>query len=412
MPVIDQILARIGNGAVWKLSEVGGVLLRGDRVVVPDSLRQRVLNIAHEGHQGVRMMKSYLRSAVWWPKLDADSEKFVKNCRGCILVSTPDVPEPMLRRSLPTGPWQDIAIDFLGPLPGGQHLLVIVDCYSRYLEVCEMNCIDAMETIGRLRAIFGRFGIPSLIKADNGPQFTSEEFREFCSAYGIQLVNTIPYWPQMNGQVERQNRSILKRLRIAQELGKDWQKELHEFLLVYHATNHATTGDAPSKLMFGRRIQSKLPHVPVHFDDEAVRDFDTLQKEKGKNYSDRKRRAAYSEIRVGDAVFVKRMKKNNKLEAEFAPEEYEVVKKYGADVIVRSRLTGKEFRRNTVHLKKVPVGRDEGQLSPDKEIDGTVETGMDEESSNDRGAVLPPENTVRRQRDRQQPSKFKDYVPY
>ncbi|XP_062557197.1 uncharacterized protein K02A2.6-like [Armigeres subalbatus] len=198
-------------------------------------------------------MKSYLRSAVWWPKLDADAEKFVKSCRGCTLVSAPDVPEPMLRRPLPTGPWEDIAIDFIGPLPEGQYLLVLVDCYSRFLEICEMSCIDCAEAIGRLREVFGRFGVPSLLKADNGPQFASEEFKTFCREYGIQLVNTIPYWPQMNGQVERQNRSILKRLRIAQELGKDWRKELSEFILVYHSTNHATTGESPSKLMFGRR---------------------------------------------------------------------------------------------------------------------------------------------------------------
>lgn len=395
-----------------ELCDVGGVLLRGDRIVVPAGLRQQVLNIAHDGHPGVRMMKSYLRSAVWWPKLDADTENFVKSCRGCILVSAPDVPEPMLRKSLPSGPWEDIAIDYLGPLPGGQHLLVIVDCYSRYLEICEMTCIDSTETIGRLREVFGRFGIPSLIKADNGPQFASEEFRTFCSDYGIQLVNTIPYWPQMNGQVERQNRSILKRLRIAQDLGKDWRKELHEFLLVYHATNHTTTGEAPSKLMFGRRIKTRLPQVPVYFDDEAVRDFEGLQKEKGKSYSDRKRRAAYSEIQEGDNVFVKRMKKNHKLEADYSPEEYEVIRKRGSDVVVRSRLSGKEFRRNVTHLKKIPVSPDDPQPSSSKETDHITQDYSTDAETPDPETVQRQEEPIRGQRERQQPTKFKDYVPH
>lgn len=404
-----------------ELCDVGGVLLRGDRVVIPTALRQQVLSIAHDGHPGVRMMKSFLRTAVWWPKLDADTERFVKNCRGCVLVSAPDVPEPMIRSSLPSGPWEDIAIDFLGPLPNGQHLLVIVDCYSRFLEICEMTCIDSTETIGRLRGVFGRFGIPSLIKADNGPQFSSEEFRSFCRDSGIQLVNTIPYWPQMNGQVERQNRSILKRLRIAQELGKDWRKELHDYLLVYHATNHATTGEAPSKLMFGRRIKSKLPRVPVSYDDEAVRDFDNLQKEKGKEYTDKKRRAAYSEVEEGDKVFVKRMKKNHKLEADYSPEEYQVVKKSGSDVIVRSRVSGKEFRRNVTHLKKIPLEQDEAQTEaqttsndetvqviPEDEPTGSKE--LDCEASCETG--VQQQEPLRFRRDRQQPTKFKDYIPY
>lgn len=356
------------------------------------------------------MMKAILRSVVWWPKLDTDVEKYVKSCRGCVLVAAPDVPEPMLRKMLPSGPWEGIAVDYLGPLPDGHHLLVVVDCYSRYLEVCEMDCIDSMETVGRLREMFGRYGVPSTIKADNGPQFASEEFRKFCSGYGIQLVNTIPYWPQMNGQVERQNRSILKRLRIAQELGKDWRKELREFLLVYHANNHATTGEAPSKLMFGRRIKSRLPQVPVYVDDEVVRDFDGLQKEKGKSYADKKRRAEYSDIREGDHVFLKRMKKSHKLEADFSPEEFLVMKKSGSDVIVRSQLSGKEFRLNVTHLKKVPAERDYLQPTSSSETDHTIQDELVRDS--DSNAVQLPDESVRNKRERHQPSKFRDYVPY
>ncbi|XP_058826785.1 uncharacterized protein K02A2.6-like [Topomyia yanbarensis] len=179
-----------------ELCDVGGVLVRGDRIVIPTLLRRRVLDIAHDGHPGMRMMKSYLRSAVWWPKLDSDVETYVKKCRGCTLVTVPDAPEPMI------GSWEDIAVDFLGPLLEDQHLFVVVDSYSRYLEVCEMTRTESKDTIDRLREIFSRYGVPSLIKADNGPQFSSEEFKNFCKEYGIQLVSTIPYWPQMNGQVE------------------------------------------------------------------------------------------------------------------------------------------------------------------------------------------------------------------
>ncbi|XP_055633479.1 uncharacterized protein K02A2.6-like [Toxorhynchites rutilus septentrionalis] len=125
------------------------------------------------------MMKSHLRTSVWWPKLDADVESFVSACRGCTLVSAPNVPEPLIRKELPTGPWNYIAIEYLGPLPEGQHLLVIVDCYSRYLEVCGMMCIDTKTTIDSLRKVFSRYGIPTLIKADNGPQFASKEFNFF-----------------------------------------------------------------------------------------------------------------------------------------------------------------------------------------------------------------------------------------
>jgi len=73
-----------------------------------------------------------------------------------------------------------------------------------------------METIKMLKEIFARNGYPVTMTTDNGRQFTSEEFARFCKECGITLYNTIPYWPQQNGEVERQNRDILKRLKISQ----------------------------------------------------------------------------------------------------------------------------------------------------------------------------------------------------
>ncbi|XP_055598452.1 uncharacterized protein K02A2.6-like [Uranotaenia lowii] len=142
-----------------------------------------------------------------------------------------------------------------------------------------MQDITTTSTIEQLLIIFSRYGLPVVLTADNGPQFISEEFRLFCEEQGIKLESTIPYWPQMNGEVERQNRSILKRLRIAQELGKNWRKELRQYLLTYHSAIHPPTGKSPSELMFGRRLRTKLPCIPMEVcEDEEVRDQDRIQK--------------------------------------------------------------------------------------------------------------------------------------
>ncbi|XP_055585288.1 uncharacterized protein K02A2.6-like [Uranotaenia lowii] len=256
LPIDFRVVSR-------ELCSVQNVLLRGDRIVIPKDLRVLVLCTAHEGHPGIVMMKNHLRTNVWWPKMDAEVEKFVRNCRGCTLVAAPDPPEPMRRSQLPTTPWQSLALDFLGPLPDGQHLLVVIDCFSRFMEICEMNTITSKDVIRELRIMFSRYGVPSVIKADNAPQLSAEcvDFNKFCSDHGIKIVNTIPYWPQANGEVERQNRSILKRLKISQELGKDWRAELRTYLLTYHATRHPTTGKSPGELMFARRIKTKLPSL-------------------------------------------------------------------------------------------------------------------------------------------------------
>ena len=68
--------------------------------------------------------KRRLRSKVWWPGIGKDVEGCCKCCHGCQLVSKPIDPDPMIRTALPRGPWQDVAINFLGPLPSGDNFLL------------------------------------------------------------------------------------------------------------------------------------------------------------------------------------------------------------------------------------------------------------------------------------------------
>lgn len=87
--------------------------------------------------------------------------------------------------------------------------------------------------------------------------------------------------------------------------------------------------------------------------DTEVRDRDMQMKEKGKEYGDKKRRATESDIGIGDKVFVKNIVKENKLTPKFNPDTHTVTNVTNSDVTVRHDETGKEYRRNVVHLKKV-----------------------------------------------------------
>lgn len=82
---------------------------------------------------------------------------------------------------------------FLGPLPSGEYLLVIVDYFSRYKEIEIMKRITAEETTCRLHTIFTRLGYPVTITLDNARQFISTHFDEYCKLHGIQLNYSTPY---------------------------------------------------------------------------------------------------------------------------------------------------------------------------------------------------------------------------
>lgn len=248
-----------------ELYQSGNLLMRGSRLIVPEALRTKVLELAHETHPGIVSMKRRLRQKVWWPGIDKEAERIVKNCKSCIIVSALDPPEPLRSTRMPERPWVDLAADFVGPLPSGDNLLVIVDYFSRFIEVIVMKQITASMTIKALHETFCRFGMPETLKTDNGPQFKSEEFKGFCDQFGIIIRKTTPYWPQANGEVERVNGMIKKHLKISQVEDTDWKWDLRMCVLMYNSTPHSTTGVAPSVLMFGRIMKDKLPSVSGNF---------------------------------------------------------------------------------------------------------------------------------------------------
>ena len=124
------------------------------------------------------------------------------SAHGCQVVGEFQVPEPMKRVKPPTGPWQDIAIDLMGPLPTGESLLVVVDYYSRFYEVAIMCSTAAKRFVDVLTQIFSRYGFPFTLKSDNGPQFCCAEFEKFLSDHGIEHLTSPPLWPQASGHVE------------------------------------------------------------------------------------------------------------------------------------------------------------------------------------------------------------------
>nr|CAH7748208.1 unnamed protein product [Callosobruchus chinensis] len=158
-----------------ELSAMEPVLLRGNRIVIPQALTKRVLELAHEAHPGETVMKRRLRAKVWWPLIDKQTEQFVKACRDCLLVSQPNRPPPMSRHKFPEGPWQCLAIDLMGPLPNKEMVLVLIDYYSGYQEIQFLKSTTSSVIIEYLSQIFVGLGYPKSIRADNGRQFKGKE---------------------------------------------------------------------------------------------------------------------------------------------------------------------------------------------------------------------------------------------
>lgn len=358
----------------YEFCSVGKLVLRGTRIVIPKGLRKRCIELAHEGHLGIVGTKQRLRAKVWWPAIDRDVEKYVRSCYGCQLVSRQSRPEPLKPSDLPAGPWQDVAIDLMGPLPSGDYVFVCVDYYSRYYEIDILKSTTTERIIDSLEKMFLTHGLPLSITSDNGPQFISSVFGEYLKNNEIKHRRVTPLSPSVNGEVERQNQSLLKRLKIAQAEGKNWRNALSTYLMAYRTTPHSVTGATPSEMLMGRKIRTKLPEIQFSLNDEEVRDRDMIMKEKSKSYTDEHRKAEESTLKPGDKVLLKQ-DRENKLSTRFEHEPYTVVHKQGTQVHVESADKITKIR-NSTHVKKFI--EPEIELSTDYD---TTEEIMSEQSA-------------------------------
>ena len=143
-----------------ELTVVDGLVLRGDRAVVPNTLQNKIVNIAHEGHLGITKTKNLLRSRVWFPKMDKITEEVIRNCMAC-QVTTPQTSRLRLKMTkLPKGPMAKVSSDFYGPLPTGEYILLVNCLYSRYPMVRIVYSTSAKAVIPKLEEIFSEFGYP------------------------------------------------------------------------------------------------------------------------------------------------------------------------------------------------------------------------------------------------------------
>lgn len=254
-----------------ELSVMSGVVMWGNRVVLPVSLQETVLQELHVGHLGMSKMKSVARSCVWWPGLDKDIEKTCRDCTACMTNSN----DPQVVNHhpwLPTSrPYQRIHIDYAGPLDGGAMLLVVVDSYTKWPEVCVTKNTSSHSTINLLRPIFARWGVPEELVSDNGPQFCSAEFQAFTSHLGIIHKRGAPYHPATNGLAERFVQTVKKSLRASLLEGIGLQYGLDRFLMAYRNAPHSVTGESPSQLMMGRALRSRLDVMKPQFMSKQIR---------------------------------------------------------------------------------------------------------------------------------------------
>ena len=235
------------------LSLTNGCLFYGHRVVIPTELQPQVLQILHLGHFGMQRMKQLARSAVYWPRIDADIEDVARHCGSCNEHQRLPTKQPSHPWITPDKPWSRVHIDHAINFKG-HNWLVMVDAFSKYPCVHPMSSISTKATIRKLDEDFAHFGYPHAIVTDNAACFLSAEFQTWCEQRGIQHLHGAPYHPETNGAAERLVQTFKQSLKKSDLPPAD---ALQEFLMHYRRTPLAS-GSSPSELLNGRQIRTKL----------------------------------------------------------------------------------------------------------------------------------------------------------
>lgn len=246
-----------------ELTIESGVLMWGYRVVIPPKCQQKVMESIHASHMGIVKSKSIARSYVWWPGIDDDLEKFIKGCEACATVR-PSPPKTELKPWENTGKaWSRLHIDYAGPI-NGNHFLIIMDSFSKWIEIFQTKTTTSDFTIGKLMHVFARFGLPDVIVSDAGTQFTSDVFKQFMSSNGIKAIVTPPGHPASNGAAENAVKTFKKTFRAALIFAKknnrscDLNVIIQRYMMDYRTTIHCTTGQTPAKLLLGRELKTRM----------------------------------------------------------------------------------------------------------------------------------------------------------
>ena len=327
-----------------------GIILRGNRIVIPQTLQQRAVDIAHEAHLGIEKTKALIREKIWFPKINNVVKDKIGSCIVCQAFGRQKPPEPLAMTQMPKRPWEILHVDFYGPLPSSEYLLVVTDRYSRFPEVEIVHSTKISAVVPKLYKIFAVHGIPDVVKSDNEPPFKGEEYRQYLRILGIKAEFSTPLWPQGNAQVERFMQPLGKALKTATIEGRPWRQELSRFLFTYRNTPHSTTEVPPAELLFNRTVKGKLPILErenvVDRHQEARAREDTRQKY-NKQYSDERRNTRKSEIKIGDHVLVKQKKRKKKLSANFNKTPHIVT--HRDKTVTPQNRNGHVIRRNVSH---------------------------------------------------------------
>lgn len=334
-----------------ELSIQDGLIMRGERVVIPGSMRGDMKKAVHKAHLGVGSCLRRARECLYWPGMSGDIKTYISTCEACRKFEVKQQKETLNSSEIPQRPWSKVGSDLF--TFDNEDYLVTVDYYSDYWELDKMGkSVTSTKVINKLKPHFARHGIPDEVVSDGGPQYDSGEFKSFAKEWDFKHTLISPHHSKANGKVESAVKAGKRLLRKCKESGTD------PYLAMLELRNTPTqeVGSSPVQRLYNRRTRTFLPTTtkmlkPVISDPLIVKEkLERRQDRQAKYYNQHAK--DLPELKCGDAVRMKPVKLGEK-----AWKPATVTKELGKRSYQVRTPEGATYRRNRVDIRQTPETR-------------------------------------------------------
>ena len=236
-----------------ELTVQGNIVFKGQRLVVPRSMRNELMEVVHSSHIGIEGCLRRARDSIYWPRMNEQLKDKISKCDVCLAHRPSQPKEPLQQHDFIARPWSKVGADLC--VIDSRELLVVCDYYSNYIEVSRLTRATSSSVIRVLKEIFARYGVPDTLVTDNGTQFASAEFAVFARTWSFDHVTSSPRYPQSNGKAENAVKTVKQLFTKCRQSGQS------EFQALLDWRNTPTEGmqTSPAQRLMGRRCKTLLP---------------------------------------------------------------------------------------------------------------------------------------------------------
>lgn len=179
-----------------ELSTQDGLVFKGERVVIPETLRADITRRIHSSHLGIEECLRRARECIYWPGMN----EHIKTCEICRSLDRRQKKETLQPHEITDRPWAKVGTDLFSF--EGRDYLTTVHNFSYFYEIDYIPDTRSSKVIRKLKARFAKQGILDVVISDNGPQYSSTGFRKFSQEWEFRHITSSPAYPHSNGKAE------------------------------------------------------------------------------------------------------------------------------------------------------------------------------------------------------------------